>query len=101
MNEERNTPKWDLFHDTVALINHFGHRLPQGVGYLNINEIIHENHDFLKLVSSGYGADENETQEDRNTQLEGCITDDLFQTIIDFHNELTEQVNNIKKLTDK
>ena len=88
MHEELNTPKWDLWYETADFIRGFSNHSEVQVAYTNGLEL-------QQLVTSGYGADPNETQADRETELENCIS---FDYILKFHKELSEKVSRIEDL---
>ena len=88
MSEKMNTPKWNLWYETADFIGGFSRHSEVEVAYTDGLEL-------AQLVASGYGADENETQADREAELENCID---FTYILQFHKELSEKVRRIEDL---
>ena len=95
-NQERNTPKSDVWKETISLINGFGDSYTHPTG-LTVNECLREHRDLARLISNGVGSKEGETQSDRDAELEGCVTIDDWKVIFEFYTELTEQVAKILK----
>ena len=97
MTKQRpNTPKSDLWRETVFFINNFQHRTDStGV---TVMDCIAEHQDLVRLVRTGYGSPEGETQVDRDAEIEGCIEQEDFQIILDFYQELGKKVKEIKAL---
>ena len=91
---ERNTPKWDLYMDTVGLLSEFVDNEVNGDYYL-------ENLDLLTLQNRRYGSDEDETQEDRDNQLEGCVSIEYMIPIIRLYSELGSKIKEIEDLACK
>lgn len=88
--QERNTPKWDIWFEAYNLISQFGE--PNSDVWVEAAESL----DFERLVLNGYGADKNETQEDRDRQLEGCINS--FDEFIEIHKKLGELIQQWENL---
>lgn len=88
MHEKRNTPKWDLWYETAGFIKGFADEQEVFIAYTDGIE-------FEQMVESGYGADPNETQAERDEQLENCID---FDYILEFHKNLSEKVRRIEDL---
>ena len=88
MSEKMNTPKWDLWFETADFIRGFSHHSEVEVAYTDGLEL-------AQLVASGYGADPNETQANREAELENCID---FTYLLEFHRELSEKVRRIEDL---
>lgn len=77
-----------LWFETADFIRGFSHHSEVEVAYTDGLEL-------AQFVASGYGADPNETQADREAELENCIS---FDHILQFHKELSEKVRRIKDL---
>ena len=95
--ENRHTPKSDAWRETIRLITSFGNSYNHPSG-LTVLECLAEFNDYARLVNSGYGADPDETQADRNKQLESCITQEDLDIILEFQRDLSEKVNELQDL---
>lgn len=81
-----NTPKWDLWFEIVSMIEGCATELSDQAA---------ENNDLASMVYRGFGADPDETQEDRNNELENCID---FTDIYNLYDELGEYVASAKSI---
>ena len=97
MQEERNTPKSDVWLETLSLINGFGENYSHPTG-LTVNQCLSEHRDLARLITTGMGAKENETQEDRDAELEDCVGKDDYKVIFQFYADLSEQILKVLKV---
>lgn len=97
MTNERNTPKFDLWRETVWFINGFGENFTHPTG-LTVNQCLSESTNLARLVYTGYGAPEGETQADRDAELEGCINKEDLDILVEFYKGLTEKIDELKRL---
>jgi len=100
MYNERNTPKSNIWEETVSLINGFGDSFTHPSG-LTVNQCLAEHRDLARMVHNGYGADPNETQTDRDKELEGCVGADDWNIIFEFYAELTEKIVEILNVMEQ
>ena len=88
----RNTSKRDLLSKMVNFIANFGHK--SRAVYIAYGE----NRDLEKLVQQEQSSDEDETQVDRDNELEDMITNKSFDEIVGFHQELGKYIKKMNKL---
>ena len=96
---EMNTPKSDKWIEIVNLINGFGNEYRDENGF-EVNTILNEHYDLKRLLANKVGSDEDETQEQRDAELEACVTEKDLNVLLQFREDLNVLLNELEKLIE-
>ena len=100
MENEMKTPKSDLWVEIVRMINGFGNNYRHPTG-LEVNTCLSEHQNLMQLIkgqAEWRTKEFGETQEDRNAELEDCVTEQDLNVILEFQSDLNEKVQEFKKM---